>query len=113
MSAQKFTTQGCVIDSETRQGLANIEVVTLGINPAPIGVNATVTDTKNNPFRRTITDEDGDFTLRFTDLDVINYFNGRPSNLFFKPYRDRFLIENTRETRREACLIQPNMKFLF
>ena len=87
MPTQKFILQGRVIDSETQEGIAKLKVTTIGINTNPA----------DKIFTQATTDKQGNFTLKFTDLDLRDYFDRQPSPLFFNIYQGDFLLESTRD----------------
>ena len=89
MPAQKFILQGRIIDSETQAGMANLKVDAIGINTEP----------NNKVFTQGTTDRQGNFSMKFTDLDLRAYFGRQPSPLFFNIFQDDFLLESTRDSQ--------------
>ncbi|MGI0487705.1 neuraminidase-like domain-containing protein [Pantanalinema rosaneae CENA516] len=89
MPARKFAIQGRVVDRETEDGIPNLTITATAINVRTI----------DDVFARATTDEQGNFTMKFTDLDLQAYAGQIPSPLFFNIYQGDFLLEDTRSTR--------------
>ena len=77
MPAQKFILQGRIIDSETQAGMVNLKVDAIGINTEP----------NNKVFTQGTTDRQGNFSMKFTDLDLRAYL-GRQTSLSPPDFED-------------------------